>query len=47
MSDYNEYRSHEIQSLNQTKIWQNTPIAIQSREKKRPKRPKICIARYE
>lgn len=33
MSDYNEYRSHEIQSLNQTKLWRNTPIAIQSKER--------------
>jgi hypothetical protein len=33
MSDYNQYRSHEIISLNQTKLWRNTPIAIQSKER--------------
>lgn len=35
MSDYIQYRSHEIQSLNQTKLWRNTPIAIQSKERKK------------
>ena len=44
MSDYNEYRSHEIQSLNQTKIWQNTPIAIQSKRKKTKKTKNMYYA---